>query len=404
MRDDIKQRIQMIRKGLVPLGYKKTKIGIIPKDWEVKRLGDIAPLQRGFDLPKYAIEPGKYPVCYSNGVLGYHCAYKVKGPGVFTGRSGTIGNAFYVEKNFWPHNTSLWVTDFKGNHPKYIYYMYDFLNLQRLNAGTSVPTLNRNDVHAYRTAIPSEFEQRQITNIIHKWDTVIELKDQVIGKENEQKKGLMQNLLTGEIRLPGFDGEWRVVKLREIANIYRGASPRPISNPKWFDDKSSIGWVRISDVSKSKRVLQQTEQYLSEDGVRRSRFVEKGSIIMSICATIGKPIYTGIDVCIHDGFVVFDKLNINKDFFYYVLLHQEDLWSKYGQTGSQMNLNTTIVGQEKIFIPINKAQQKAIAEILSTADKEIELLEQELELLRLQKKGLMQLLLTGIVRVKEVAS
>lgn len=99
LKAEIKTRIEMINRGEVPEGYKKTKVGgIIPEDWELKRLKEVAPLQRGFDLPKYEIKHGEYPVCYSNGILNYHCSYKALGPGVFTGRSGTIGNVFFMLK------------------------------------------------------------------------------------------------------------------------------------------------------------------------------------------------------------------------------------------------------------------------------------------------------------------
>ena len=99
----------------IPQGYKDSPLGIIPKEWKVKKVLDFAPLQRGFDLPTDKIVKGKYPVVYSNGILNYHDEYKAKGPGVVTGRSGTIGKVTYVESDYWPHNTSLWVTDFKGN-------------------------------------------------------------------------------------------------------------------------------------------------------------------------------------------------------------------------------------------------------------------------------------------------
>lgn len=93
-------------------------------DWEQRKLKDIAPLQRGFDLPTTEMCPGNYPVVMSNGIGGYHSTYKVNGPGVVTGRSGTIGKLQYIEDNYWPHNTTLWVTNFYGNNPKYIYYLY----------------------------------------------------------------------------------------------------------------------------------------------------------------------------------------------------------------------------------------------------------------------------------------
>lgn len=193
--------------------------------------------------------------------------------------------------------------------------------------------------------------------------------------------------------------DWEVKRLGEVSNILRGASPRPISDPKWFDNNSNIGWVRISDVSNSNKILIKTEQYLSNKGIEKSRLVKRDNIIMSICATVGKPIYTGIDVCIHDGFVVFDELSLDKEFFYYMLSNKEKSWYRYGQTGSQMNLNTNIVENERVNIPIKIEEQQKIAQILSTWDQAIELKEKLIEEKKQQKKGLMQKLLTGEVRL-----
>lgn len=193
--------------------------------------------------------------------------------------------------------------------------------------------------------------------------------------------------------------DWEVKKIGKITNVLRGASPRPISDPKWFDEDSSVGWVRISDVSKSNKILLKTEQYLSKKGIQKSRLVKKNNIIMSICATVGRPIYTGFDVCIHDGFVVFDKLSVDKEFFYYMLLNKEKFWHRYGQTGSQMNLNTNIVSKERIVIPTETIEQQKIAQILSTWDKAIELKEELIEKKKEQKKRLMQRLLTGEMRL-----
>ena len=124
-------------------------------DWEVTLILNFAPLQRGFDLPVSTIVDGKFPVVFSNGILKHHNEYKVIAPGVVTGRSGTIGNVTYVEENYWPHNTSLWVTDFKNNIPKFVYYFYIQFDLSKLGTGSGVPTLNRNDVHSKNILIPS---------------------------------------------------------------------------------------------------------------------------------------------------------------------------------------------------------------------------------------------------------
>ena len=121
------------------------------------------------------MKPGDYPVVMSNGIGGYHSECKAKGPGVVTGRSGTIGKLHYIEGNYWPHNTSLWVTSFKGNSPKFIYYLYQKLNLGRFGSGSGVPTLNRNDVHDAVVMIPSFKEQERLAEYLTHLDHLITL-------------------------------------------------------------------------------------------------------------------------------------------------------------------------------------------------------------------------------------
>jgi len=182
-------------------GYKEFAIGVIPEDWNVKKIKDIAPLQRGFDLPTSQLKRGDYPVVYSNGVMNHHAKFMVQGPGVVTGRSGTIGNVHYVCENYWPHNTALWVTDFMDSHPKYIYYFYKFLKLERFGTGSGVPTLNRNDVHDSEVVIPGSEEQRAIANVLCDMDTELAALEQRCDKTRALKQGIMQELLTGKVRL-----------------------------------------------------------------------------------------------------------------------------------------------------------------------------------------------------------
>ncbi|MDD5383666.1 MAG: restriction endonuclease subunit S [Gallionella sp.] len=171
-------------------------------EWEVKRLGDVCPLQRGFDLLTSRLRQGCYPVVYSNGVMNYHDEFIVKGPGVVTGRSGTIGNVHFVEEDFWPHNTSLWVTSFKGNYPKFIFYLLGSLGLERFGTGSGVPTLNRNDVHTHRVQIPpTSEEQTAIAAVLSDMDAEIAALEARRDKTRALKQGMMQEMLTGRIRL-----------------------------------------------------------------------------------------------------------------------------------------------------------------------------------------------------------
>jgi len=171
-------------------------------EWKSMALKDVAPLQRGFDLPTSQLEAGTYPVVYSNGILNFHTSYKVKAPGVVTGRSGTIGKVSYVDSDFWPHNTSLWVTDFKSNAPRFIYYLYASLKFERFGTGSGVPTLNRNDVHAFTICIPpTADEQTAIAEILSDMDAEIAALEARREKTRLLKQGMMQELLTGRIRL-----------------------------------------------------------------------------------------------------------------------------------------------------------------------------------------------------------
>ena len=171
-------------------------------EWEVERLGDIAPLQRGFDLPNREIKSGPYPVVYSNGILNHHVRWQVQGPGVVTGRSGTIGNVTFVEGPYWPHNTTLWVTSFKGNDPRFVFYLYTKIDFERFASGSGVPTLNRNDVHAFQIRIPPvAAEQTAIAEVLSDMDAEIAVLERRRDKTRALKQGMMQELLTGRTRL-----------------------------------------------------------------------------------------------------------------------------------------------------------------------------------------------------------
>ncbi|MGL2617761.1 restriction endonuclease subunit S [Helicobacter pylori] len=162
---------------------------------------------------------------------------------------------------------------------------------------------------------------------------------------------------------------WQRVRLGDIAEIKRGASPRPIENPKWFCTNSNVGWVRISDISKNSRFLYKTAQKLSKKGIEKSRLVKQNSLIMSMCATIGKPIITKIDTCIHDSFVVFENPKIDLNYLYYFLCYIEKEWLESGQQGSQVNLNVDLIKNKEVFYPKDLNEQIAIANILSDLDR-----------------------------------
>ena len=129
---------------------------------------DIIVLKRGFDLPYHKRKNGEIPIFSSNEICGFHEEYKVKAPGVITGRSGSIGNVLFSKDNFWPLNTTLFVSDFKNNIPKYIYYFLQTVKLENYSTGTSVPTLNRNHLDNLEFFIHSLSNQQHIVDNIRR--------------------------------------------------------------------------------------------------------------------------------------------------------------------------------------------------------------------------------------------
>lgn len=145
-----------------------------------KRLGDLINLKRGYDLPESRRRNGPYPVISSAGITGHHDEYMVEGVGVVTGRYGTLGEMYYVEGKYWPHNTALYVTTFKGNDPKYIYYLLSCLGHIRTSDKSTVPGINRNELHEMAIpAVTDVNEQRRIASILSALDAKVDCNNRV---------------------------------------------------------------------------------------------------------------------------------------------------------------------------------------------------------------------------------
>lgn len=144
-------------------------------------IGDQLLLQRGFDITKKQQEPGNIPVVSSGGAASYHNKAMVSGPGVVLGRKGSLGTVFYIEGDFWPHDTTLWVKDFKGNNPRYVYYFFKSIadTLKKMDVGAANPALNRNHVHPLPVKWPENEVQEYIVKILGTFDDKIELNRQI---------------------------------------------------------------------------------------------------------------------------------------------------------------------------------------------------------------------------------
>lgn len=272
----------------------------------------------------------------------------------------------------------------------------------------------------FRTGIPSYTEQRKIADFLD-WKTgqidgLIAKKKQLIEKLKEKRialitqavtKGLNPNVPMRDSGIPWL-GEvpehWDVLSIKRLTPVSRGSSPRPIEDPKYFDDEGEYAWVRISDVTSNEHYLRETTQRLSELGKSFSVPLEPGSLFLSIAGSVGKPMITAIKACIHDGFVYFPQLQINFEYLFYIFESGQP-YLGLGKLGTQLNLNTDTVGNIKLALP-KKEEQENIVDFLDLRLRHLDTLvtknQQLIEKLTEYRTALITAATTGKIDVRKV--
>lgn len=196
---------KLFTEGLRNEPQKQTEIGPVPESWEVKCFDSFAVLQRGFDITKKDQRPGEYPVVSSGGVSSYHDEPKVKGPGVIIGRKGSLGTVHYIPTDYWPHDTTLWVKDFKGNNPRFVAYLLETMRLKRFDTGAANPTLNRNIVHGEKIAIPPKDQQVEIGEALEAVESKIALHESRKRSFEDLFRTLLHELMTAKTRVHNLE-------------------------------------------------------------------------------------------------------------------------------------------------------------------------------------------------------
>ncbi|MDT2759195.1 restriction endonuclease subunit S [Enterococcus xiangfangensis] len=191
-----------------------------------------------------------------------------------------------------------------------------------------------------------------------------------------------------EVRFADFDDDWEQRKLGDLSDIVRGASPRPIQDPKWFDKSSDIGWLRIADVTEQNGRIYHLEQKISKAGQEKTRVLTNPHLLLSIAATVGKPVVNYVKTGVHDGFLIFLTPLFDKEFMFQWLEMFRPKWQKYGQPGSQVNLNSELVRKQDITISTCE-EQKKIGIFLKQIDDTYKLHRRKLEQLKKLKSSLL---------------
>lgn len=380
---------------------------MVPSGWSKVRLGSVAELQRGFDLPSSQRIDGSVPIVSSGGVTGYHSEAKSKAPGVVTGRYGSIGDVFYLEEDYWPLNTSLWVKDFHGNHEKFVYYLLCNFDFKKFSDKTGVPGVNRNDLHAVRVKLPAIPEQKKIAQILSTWDKAITTTEQLIANSQQQKKALMQQLLTGKKRLLNkngvrFSGEWKEFLLEQVFTFKKGKGLSKSAICESGKNKCVLygelytRYPEVIDAVYSRTDSDDGTPSIDGDIMIPSSTTTSGIDLANATAILEGGVLLGGDINI-----LRPKRALSPSFIAHLLTHAKkyEIASR-AQGITIIHLYGSDLKNIKVKIPVDLSEQHNIAGVLSIADNKLKVLQQKLYAFKQEKKALMQQLLTGKRRVK----
>ncbi|MGM0823565.1 MAG: restriction endonuclease subunit S [Pseudomonadota bacterium] len=292
--------------------------------WKTYHLGDVCTLQRGFDLPKKNRLSGQTPLMSSSGVIDFHNEAKVIGPGVVTGRSGSIGSVFYIDGDFWPLNTTLYVKDFHGNHPRFIYHLLSNFNLKRFSTGAGVPTLNRNNIHCETVNIPKNVEeQKLIAAFIDESFTGIDAAITNTEKNLANTQELFESHLYSAFNSAYLTN--KVITLSELASdIIDGDHMPPPKSTK------GIPFITIKNINKKTKEIdfenafRVSHEYFGS--LKNNRKPVKGDILYTVTGSFGIPVMINNNMLFcfqrHIG-LVRPKSFVNNKWMYYLLLSQQ---------------------------------------------------------------------------------
>lgn len=376
--------------------------------WKEILFKDFIKLNRGFDLPNSEIEEGEYPVVASTSIKAYHNKYKVNAPCVVTGRSGSLGVVQYVDKDSWPLNTSLYVKDFKGNVPKFVYFFLQTMNLDSFNSGAGVPTLNQNHLHFLKILIPSDINhQKRIADILSAYDDLIEVNNKRIELLEQSARELYKEWFV-RMRFPnhentkfnkGIPEGWEVKKIEDISNSQYGytASSYDVGDAKFLRItdivNNLINWEKVPFCS------------ISQNNISKYSLKYGDIVIARTGATVGyaKRINKDHPLSVFASYLVRLQLkDINLNYFLGIIIESEQ-YKEYVQTiasgAAQPNANASMLTSYSFLVP-KKALIESFNNKVSIVFDQIENLQQQNQQLTEIRNRLLPRLIGGKLEVK----
>ena len=406
--------------------YKQTELGLIPEDWEVKKLGEIGKIITGSTPPTANLE------YYENGTFDFigpadlnsnkyidEAEKKVTINGLNAGRvlkkhsvlvtciGSTIGK-IGINKNICITNQQVNAIETDKNNSDFIYYSILERNgrLKLIAGEQAVPVLNKTEFSKFKIPLPPLPEQKKIADCLSTWDSAIEKQSQLINALTQRKKALMQQLLTGKKRLPGFSDEWKEVKLGDIGEISSAGVDKNI-----VEGEKPIRLLNFLDVYRRDFLYshEQNHWVTANDYKIEKCSIKKGDVFFTPSSEVPNDIaisavaMENFDNVVYSYHIVRFRIKEKWDLRYKAYAFKTDEFFKQAQricdgSGQRYVISQNNFKNIKIKIP-SLEEQTAIAEILATADRELQLQKEKLAQLQTQKKGLMQVLLTGKKRL-----
>ena len=386
------------------------------------KLGKILELQRGYDLPSSQMEKGDILVAGSNGVIGYHNEARSNHPCITVGRSGSVGKVHYYEQATWAHNTALFVKDFKGNDPKYLYYFLKNLHLDKMfDKGSSVvPSLDRKVVHSLNVPCHKDIDcQKRIAAILSKIDRKIEL-NRAINQNLEAMAKQLYDYWFVQFDFPNEEGKpykssgdkmvwneklkreipegWDISLIKDIATTYSGGTPKS-TNIEYYDN-GEIAWINSGELNSP--IITKTTNYITKCGLENSsaKLYPSNSILVAMYgATAGKVSLLTFEACSNQA--VCGVIPTIENMLYYVYFHISSLYSHFItlSTGSARdNISQDTIKNILLPIPtrnILKLFDEKIGSIYQTIVNNY----QQIDSLTKQRDELLPLLMNGQVSV-----
>jgi type I restriction enzyme S subunit len=384
-------------------------------EWKRCKLGDVIELKRGYDLPQKERQPGGVPVVSSSGISDKHAVAKVKGPGVVTGRYGTIGTVYYIVDDFWPLNTTLYVRDFKGNDPRFVSYFLRGIDFHAYSDKAAVPGLNRNHLHEASVLIPTLPEQRAIAATLGALDDKIELNRKMNATLEAMARALFRDwfvdfgptrakmagrppylspdlwpLFPARLDADGKPEGWEVRPLVDCFDLLMGQSPPGDTyndngeGLPFFQGRTDFGFR-----------YPENRKYCSAP----TRVAEKGDTLVSVRAPVGDINLAAERCCIGRGVAAIRHKAGKKSFTYYAAWSLQEELRQYESTGTVFGAINKKQFEKLPTIDPGPKVIEAFEEIASALDSRIENNERESRTLGQTRDLLLPRLMSGEVRV-----